>query len=159
MASIVYDKLKVKTNTKSIFIDVKFDLELGRSIKSNFSPIDNELLDIKVNEDIYAIVGSVLNIINTRKGQRYLLPEFGSDILSYLFSPITTDSAYKIGESVKESIEDWEPRVVVNGITVVPRPESAEYSLNIKLYAPSLKQTVNIVGGLSQNTGFFDIRG
>lgn len=159
MASIVYDNLKGNTNTKVTYVDVKFDLELDRSIKSNFTTTDNALLDIKVNEDIYAIVGSVLNIINTRKGQRYLIPEFGSNILSYLFSPITKDGAYKIGETVKESIEDWESRVVVNGITVIPRPESSEYSLNIKLYAPALKQTISIVGGLSQNTGFFNIRG
>jgi phage baseplate assembly protein W len=159
MASIVYDNLKAKTGTKATYVDVKFDLELDKSIKSNFSTAQNELLDIKVNEDVYAIIGSVLNIINTRKGQRYLTPEFGSNILSYLFSPITTDGAYKIGETVKESIEDWGSRVTVNGITVVPKPDSAEYSITISLYAPSLKQSIRIVGGLSQNTGFFDIRG
>ena len=159
MGSIVYDNLKPSTDRKSTYVDIKFDLEIDNSIKSNFTTAENELLDVKVNEDVYAIIGSVTNIINTRKGQRYLLPKFGSNVLAYLFSPITTDGAYKIGETVKESIEEWEPRVTVNGVQVVPRPDAGEYLITMNLYSPTLKQEIRIAGGLSQNTGFFDVRG
>jgi uncharacterized protein len=71
---------------------------------------------IKMSINADAIRDSVLNIVCTMKGERMFLPEFGSGVMGMLFSPITPNLADVAGKQLKQDIEKWESRVVVDKV-------------------------------------------
>jgi phage baseplate assembly protein W len=70
--------------------------------------------------DFQAVVSSIDNILRTRKGERVMLPEFGSDLGDILFENIDDTFAEHITDSIKQAIETWDPRVTVSSIRIQP---------------------------------------
>lgn len=72
-----------------------------------------------------AVKVSIDNIIRTRLGSRVMRPDFGSGIYDYLFSPMSTTTAQRIARNIKNSIEKWDDRVIVNSVNV---SQSTDYN-------------------------------
>ena len=45
-------------------------------------------------------------------------PEFGCKIHEYVFAPVGADTAGMLGFEVREALEQWEPRITVEGVDV-----------------------------------------
>lgn len=69
---------------------------------------------------------SVLQILGTRPGERFLNPEFGSRLKDLVFEP--NDSILKglIRHYVIDAIERWEKRVYVTDVTFDDSPETVD---------------------------------
>lgn len=61
---------------------------------------------------------SIDMILSTFRGERSLLPDFGSDLNTYLFKNIDETVKGEIAYSVKQNLLDNEPRIDVNNVTV-----------------------------------------
>ena len=66
-----------------------------------------------------AIIGSLRNIIFTRKGERPFNPEFGCNIQNLLFENFNNFVAKSIETEIRSSIENFEPRVQLNDVSVL----------------------------------------
>jgi len=70
------------------------------------------------------IYQSINNIIYTQKFQRLFLPEFGTDLLRFIFEPMTAENLFAIENEIINAITAWEPRVEMqrglSDITVDP---------------------------------------
>ena len=78
------------------------------------------------------IKSSIYNILNTRKGERVFLPEFGSRLTQLLFEtldPITLTLAKNI---VVEDIQQWERRVTLVSVEATPDYENNALSIRVK---------------------------
>ena len=76
--------------------------------------VDEKLFDI---ESIYQ---SLDNIIFTQPNQRLFLPEFGVDLMQFLFEPMTDLNAFKLRNEIISAVHKWEPRVeVLRGLSYV----------------------------------------
>lgn len=64
-----------------------------------------------IKDDIDLIQDSILTILLTKKGQRYFVPDFGSDLTSLLFDPNDEITSRLVTESIRVAIKEWEPRV------------------------------------------------
>ena len=122
------------------FKDVSLDIvstKLGTTI---FEPviIGN---DIEASYDTQAITNSLFNLFNTRKGERYLFPEYGTDIHRYLFSPLNDITARSVGVSIKRTFETFEPRVTVKDVQVVIIEDQNSFIVNISYLIKATKQT------------------
>lgn len=135
------------------YTDLHLDIKQVTRGISDSRPIKNiKLKDIQASYDEEAIVNSLFNILNTRPMQRILLPTFGCDLIGYVGMPITTTTAQMIGDTILRSIEQWEPRITIDNILVVAKPDDNEYDITINLTIPSLKKkNVNILATLAQN--------
>jgi len=60
----------------------------------------------------------LLNHFNTKRGERYMLPDFGTDIHEILMDPLDSFSKDKIKEEVKRVINS-DPRVRLYGVIQV----------------------------------------
>ena len=67
-----------------------------------------------VDTDIELIEGNIIQILGTRKGERVMLPEFGSKIMDFIFEPLDYITCALIRFEVITSIRRWEPRVILN---------------------------------------------
>lgn len=93
--------------------------------------------NVKINYDEDAITQSIRNIIATVKGER-VRSNFGGGLVRFLFEPISVDTANSIRYNLKEVIEQFEPRVDVQRILVVPEPDSNTYRVSIDLFIADL---------------------
>ena len=84
-----------------------------------WSDIDSEFrLDstggIAIRPDVEAVRQSIDNILRTRKGERLFLPQFGSSLEDLIFEPMDEMSLVDISRRLKDEIEYWDDRVIVD---------------------------------------------
>ena len=61
----------------------------------------------------------IMHVIFTPKGQRIRNPEFGTDLIRYIFSPSDTESWESIKNEISTSVQKYVPNVTLNDIRVV----------------------------------------
>lgn len=111
--------------------------------------------DMKVAYDINAIRNSIVNLFNTNKGDRILLPDYGCDLRQFIFEPISNSRGQLIGRTIEKSVQAWEPRVRIINIDIKGFVDRGEYEINVTLEVPFLQkgQKLNI-SGLLNRQGF-----
>lgn len=87
---------------------------------------------LKINE--YAIIGSVRNIVMTNFGERRFTPKFGSDVFSQLFEPLDDMTAMNIKEEITASLTNYEPRIKIDFVNVVPNFSNDGFDVTIRFY-------------------------
>jgi phage baseplate assembly protein W len=71
---------------------------------------------VVIVEDIDEVFYSVLQILNTRKGERIMYPEFGSNLGPILWEPHDDFLRQLVSSELTRSLSLWEPRVRVGSI-------------------------------------------
>lgn len=96
------------------------------------SIVPDGLGDIKIVENVASVMGSIDNILRTQKGERVMLPEFGSNLGGMVFENIDDTLMKFIAHDVKESIERWDDRVSVEQVQAVTDPDRSSASIVVK---------------------------
>ena len=89
--------------------------DISMSFKTN--PLNNDLIGLK-NQT--AIARSIQNIVFTGRGEKFFDPDFGSDVTRTLFENIDEVTALNIKEDIENSIKNYEPRVELVDVGVIP---------------------------------------
>ena len=89
--------------------------DISMSFETN--PLNNDLIALK---NTTAIARSIRNIVFTRPGEKFFNPDFGSRITESLFENMDEVSALEIRDEIENSIKNFEPRVNVREVRVVP---------------------------------------
>lgn len=79
--------------------------------------LNDRVGDLAVSDDLDEINQSIYAILSTRKGERFMMPEFGSDIYKYVFEPNRFILQDLVTTEITDSLRQWEQRVHVRGIT------------------------------------------
>tara|TARA_B100000579_G_scaffold419032_1_gene417200 strand:- start:3 stop:404 length:402 start_codon:yes stop_codon:yes gene_type:complete len=104
-------------------------LDLSASFKNN--PLSNDLIGLK-NEN--AIARSVRNLILTTQGERPFQPVLGSNVNNLLFDNMDKLTAATLKDEIKNTIENYEPRVELEEIIVDPNFDNNEFNVTIQYY-------------------------
>jgi len=67
----------------------------------------------RIKEDIELIKDSIKQILLTRKGERVMLRNFGSNLHKLIFEPNDELLKELVRVEVEEAIKEWEPRVEI----------------------------------------------
>jgi len=89
--------------------------------------------------------GAIRMILSTMPGERVMRPEFGCDIWSLAFAPLTAGTLGLMEHAVREAIERWEPRVVLDNVTATPDHESATVMIEVDYRVRATNDTRNLV--------------
>ena len=104
-------------------------LDLSASWQNN--PLSNDLIGLK-NEN--AIARSVRNLILTTQGERPFQPVLGSNVNNLLFDNMDKLTASALKDEIRNTIENYEPRVEIEDIIVDPNFENNEFNVSIQYY-------------------------
>ena len=104
-------------------------LDLSASFQNN--PLRNDLITLK-NEN--AIARSVRNLILTTQGERPFQPVLGSNVNNLLFENMDKLTAAALKDEIRNTIENYEPRVEIEEIIVDPNFENNEFNVTIQYY-------------------------
>lgn len=106
----------------------------GRFININY-PFKNStkgfFLDLNSDEKA-AIKADLMHLILTRKGQRLYNPDFGTDLLRYIFEPEDGLTLNAIKQEITTVVKKYIPNLTINEITVKQSSES-EYAAVVNI--------------------------
>ena len=101
-----------------------------KDISSSFkvNPLNEDLIAIK-NET--AIARSIRNLILTVPGQRFFNPILGSEVTGLLFENMDNLTASEIGDQIRLTVENFEPRVILTAVEVPPTDDNGEFNVEL----------------------------
>lgn len=82
-----------------------------------------------IKEELDLIRDSVIAILMTKKGQRFFVPDFGSDLWRIIFEPNDAVTRSLAKQYIISALRVWEPRVIVKRLEIV----SDEHTITIHL--------------------------
>ena len=91
-----------------------------------------------------------MHLILTRKGQRLYNPDFGTDLLRFVFQPTDDMSLSEIKSEVKTVVKKYIPNLTINELTVSETEESE--------YAAVINIDYTITDGVFQTADFVTIK-
>ena len=74
--------------------------------------------DLIVKKDDAAIKQAVINLLLTTKGERPFQPDLGSNLRNLLFENLDVATAAEIGDDIRQTLDQYEPRITVTGLEV-----------------------------------------
>lgn len=74
--------------------------------------------EFNVGYDNVLIASSIKMLLLTNVGERIMLPKYGTNVRRYLFSANIAQNKSLIENEIRQAIQQWEPRVTVNAVTV-----------------------------------------
>ena len=98
------------------------------SISFESNPLRDDLIALK-NED--AIARSIKNIVFTLPGEKFFDPEFGSEITGALFENIDDIAGGIIEDHIRQSINNYEPRVELIDVKTFPNFDNNAFDVTI----------------------------
>jgi phage baseplate assembly protein W len=101
-----------------------------RDISMTFqnNPLNSDLIALK-NET--AIARSIRNIVFTLPGEKFFNPNFGSRVSRSLFENIDEISASIINDEIRNSINNFEPRVSLIDVQTIPDFDNGAFDVII----------------------------
>ena len=100
--------------------------DISLSLKTN--PLTRDIIDIK-NET--AIARSVQNLVLTINGERFFNPLIGSGVNRILFENVDEFIADSIKTQIEISINNYEPRVELKSVEVIPDYDENKFDVVI----------------------------
>ena len=84
-------------------------------------------------------------ILSTSLGERIMLATFGCDLISKVFTTLTTTTANAIAAMVTRAITDWEPRITVESVTVADSELAGWIDISIAYVVRQTNSRSNLV--------------
>ena len=100
--------------------------------------------DVSTLSDVDAVSRSLRNLIMTNYYERPFHPEIGSNVRYMLFENISSITANGLQRSIQDVIQNFEPRVKLNGVTVVVDPDANGYTATIQFYMANVSQLQSV---------------
>lgn len=103
--------------------------DISLTFQSN--PLNNDIL---VTKNETAIARSVRNLVLTNPGERFFNPYLGSSVKKSLFENMDFSTASFIKDEIELTINNYEPRVDLIDVDVIPNYDQNEYNVTIRYY-------------------------
>jgi len=82
--------------------------------------------------DKHAIKSDLMHLILTTKGERFYMPNFGTNLLKFIFEPNDGLTESNIRDEITQAVTSYLPNLKVNNI-IIDRPEDNEYTATIRI--------------------------
>jgi phage baseplate assembly protein W len=82
--------------------------------------------------NIKQLFSNVRNLLLTTRGERYMLPDFGTNLKNILFENITSEDQFleNIKTDIVESLNTWMPFLTIEKLTVNVNPDTSDLAEN-----------------------------
>lgn len=107
-----------------------------------YSDVNGKMFNVSYTTKEQALTNLKMLVL-TRKGERIMLPTFGTNIWSYLFENITDNTLSSIREELIQSINSWLPYLSINDITVTEDTQYQTKSSNEHIIIITINVSLN----------------
>lgn len=113
------------------------DLDLNFTIHPLRKDVNKTLNEV-------AIVNSIKNIISTNHYEKPFQPDFGSNVRQMLFENLDVITASALQREIAQCIANYEPRVNLISVKVVPDFDNNAFGVNMQFYIINRSEPVTI---------------
>ena len=108
-----------------------------------------------IETDIKLIEGNIVQILGTRKGQRVMLPLFGSRILDFIHEPLDHITCALLRFELIDAISMWEKRIILDrkNTVITPYPQDFRVIASIRYLLKTYNSTQNLVLEINRKEG------
>ena len=101
-----------------------------KDISASFqvNPLNDDLIALT---NINAIARSIRNLVFTQRGDIPFKPTLGSRVSELLFEPMDQITSTALREEIRDTIDNFEPRVKLEEVEVVPDYDEGQYDIII----------------------------
>lgn len=135
---------------KDIELDLKTDYTQGLELAKT-----REIKDLRIDYDLKAIQNSLFNLFTTMPGQKILNPEYGLNLMQYVFTALSDNNARLMAQKILQGIKVYEPRVSVLNIGVNVNYDEEQYEITLKISVPSLNLEAVSLAGVLKESGYY----
>ena len=107
--------------------------------------------DVSMVFDSRAVINSVKYLLLTNFYERPWQPTLGSNITNLLFEPVESDTESIIKEEITNVINNFEPRVTIEKITVSANQQEDGYDISLSFFIGNSTQPTQISVFLERN--------
>lgn len=143
MTNEIFGRLGSRANLKTpVSIEPKvigFKYPVGKTITGGFFAKESGVALIRA---------SLQQLLLTDKGERVMLPSFGTNLRAYLFDPITEETFERMQEEILLAISRYAPNVEVLRLRITQDPEinlEGTHGLNIQLLVREANRADTII--------------
>jgi phage baseplate assembly protein W len=94
-------------------------------------PNTNKLV---LKKDADAVINSVKNLLLINHYEKPFHPEIGSNLTKQLFEPVDVPTSLRIKQSIQDTINNFEPRVLISSLDVDPKEDENGYRIFLKFF-------------------------
>ena len=100
-----------------------------------------------VETDIKLIEGNIIQILGTRRGERVMLPLFGSRILDFIHEPLDHITCALLRFELIDAISMWEKRIIIDrrNTTITPYPQEFKVVASLRFLLKTYNQPQALV--------------
>ena len=127
---------------ENVFIGLDLPIRKSEGVDGYFASTDTTIAAVKNN---------IRNLLLTNKGERYLQPNIGLNLRSYLFEQYSNDLIDGIKVEIADSIKMWLPFVLIKELNVTMSENTdgvGAHTLNIYVVF-SIQQAPNILENIT----------
>ena len=84
------------------------------------------------DNDNQAIKSDLMHLILTKKGERYYLPDFGTNLLQYIFEPNDGISQSKVLDEITTAVKKYMPNLSIDQLDINTDTEN-EYTATVTI--------------------------
>ncbi len=116
----VFENINPKTLSNDIALGVQFPMNYPAVFNSTYTTLE-------------AVKTNIKNLLLTRKGERVMHPNFGSDLLSIIFEPSVSELKEEIQQIISEPISFWIPQVSLDTVETITAEDDPTLQYNVKI--------------------------
>lgn len=146
---------QVETALRNGYLYKDIQLDLATNYTNNKELFkDNEKQDLAALYDLNSVTISLKNILTTSPGEKILNPTFGLDLRNFLFESVSETKGYFLGQQILRTLPQQEPRIKINNIFVIAKPDDQEYEITLNIDIPTLNISGITLKGVLNNDGY-----
>ena len=100
--------------------------------------------DINKHTAEMAVINSIKNLVMTQHYEVPFQPEVGSNIQKLLFEPLDSVTGSLVEMEIKQTIQNFEPRVSVSKVQVFPNYDKNGFSVGMEFYIINRTEPITI---------------
>jgi len=155
MPDLAVDKLEnASLQNEYLYKDLHLDLELAVYYNRQLNK-GQQLKDVQGLFDLESVKNSITNAFLTAPGQKILNPEFGIDLRRHVFEQVSVFEEDWIRDDIERSLPGQEPRIQLQNVEVVARPDENRFDIFLKINVPSLNAYGITLEGRLNKEGYY----
>ena len=103
----------------------------------NAHPVTGDLL---ITKGEVSVIKAIKNLLMTNRYEKPFKPDYGCNIRSLLFEPMTPFTASTLEKEIDYTIKNYEPRVTLKSVIVDADYDREQYNVRLEFYIENLVQ-------------------
>jgi phage baseplate assembly protein W len=100
--------------------------------------------DINKNLDQVAVINAIKNLVLTNHYEKPFNPDYGSNVRKLLFETVDIVTASAIEREIQQTIQNYEPRVNLISVSVIPDVDNNAFSVQMYFYIVNQTNPVTV---------------